>query len=1279
MRLQHLEIFGFKSFPERSELAFEHGVTAIVGPNGCGKSNVIDAITWVLGEQSAKSLRGDRMEDVIFSGSDARKPTAAAEVRLHLAQVTASVPGARDNGHGNGRGGQRSPHAAAAPEPGDLDLDPPPIITRDVEVGRRLYRSGESEYLIDGEVCRLRDVQDLMMDSGVGIKAYAIIEQGKIGQILSARPIDRRQLLEEAAGVTKYKARRRAAELKLEAARQNLTRIDDIVFEVEKQRHVLKRQAAKARRYRRLRGDLRDWEKVLFARRYRMLAQAIQVAEEQLAEAQTREQTAAAQVAEAESHHELVRIKLAEAESRAAATREAAHARELEVGRRQHQIEFDRQQVTALSTSCLDFEAELDRLRARRGPAHVELENQRTAARDCDRAREHATQALVDEEAAYSLAHRAINGLEGDVEAARSEEFAAINAATALRHAVESAAAGGNRLAAELAKLEIEASDLRIETENVASDRVAARDASRRAQKVLETTRVARAAREAELASARIERDWRSREVRAREHELAAMVARLTSLEELDATRAGYDDAARLVLAESSGLVQHLGSVADYLEVDHRVERAVEACLGDVLQHVLVKRYQQAAAGLRLVREHSAGRCGFLVIEGNGQARTDPAPGDAALVEGNGQARTDPVPGDTALVPVSAVVRISGPYASVIEQAIGPAWVAESFEHATAASRVMAGPVATLAGEVFRGPLLVQGGGKQQARGILATKREIKELKERIAVAQADVQRLGEEIGSLDATTVHAEAALAGLQTEQHEQEKAILGTELQLARAVEESQRIGRKQDLIETERRRASAEKEGLDCRQAEAHESIARLETEQRAADERFMLAQRQLLDARETIELQGRRTAEAKATLAGLAERSAALAADGRRLEEAACEFETRIAARTDEFDRTTRRRGALEAAIRESERLLDVDMRSFESLREDVRSSDRTLSDLRSSFEDQEGRARQARRTLDEQRVIVSRLDVARATSAADLLNLARSCVGAFEMSPDQVVAEAERLECEGAITQEAGVRGRGSEELEAEENVGDDPADLGEPEMAGPVSSASDHADPQQLGATVSAEDVIASLRAKIERLGPVNMMAIDQFDELEARYTFLTTQRTDLVESVLATGEAIKRIDQTTRERFLEAFTAVNEHFQDTFATLFGGGRAGLVLLDEADILESGIDIIAQPPGKRLQSVQLLSGGEKALSAMALMFAIFQYKPSPFCLLDEIDAPLDDANISRFLEMLRGMQTHTQFILVTHNRKTMEIADRLYGVTMEEPGVSKLISVKLN
>ena len=388
MRLERLEISGFKSFSDRSELAFDEGVTAIVGPNGCGKSNVADAITWVLGEQSAKSLRGEKMEDVIFSGSDARKPGATAEVRLRLSGLPAARPAGEEtvvetraseipaltefhandpagngNGHssGNGNGNGHAGHASF-----DEVVS---AFTRDVEVTRRLYRSGESEYLIDGEVCRLRDVHELMMDTGLGAKAYAIIEQGKIGMILSSRPADRRQLIEEAAGITKYKSRRRAAELKLEAAQQNLTRIDDIVFEVEKQRGALKRQAAKARRYKRLREELRRWEKVLFARRYRELAQTIETARARLAEARERESGAAARVSEVEADLARLRIEQAEADNRASRIREDAHARELEINRRQQQQEFDRHQAESLAVRATEISDELGELETRREPA----------------------------------------------------------------------------------------------------------------------------------------------------------------------------------------------------------------------------------------------------------------------------------------------------------------------------------------------------------------------------------------------------------------------------------------------------------------------------------------------------------------------------------------------------------------------------------------------------------------------------------------------------------------------------------------------------------------------------------------------------------------------------------------------------------------------------------------------------------------------------------------------------------------------------------------------
>src|SRR6186997_2496116 len=344
MRLNRLEIAGFKSFPDRAELGFDDGVTAIVGPNGCGKSNIVDAITWVLGEQSAKSLRGDRMEDVIFGGSDARKATAAAEVRLHLRGVVARPKQA-----------STLPGLDGEPVVGGVDgqvdgVEPPPI-ARAVEIGRRLYRSGESEYLIDGHAVRLRDVQDILMDVGVGVKGYAVIEQGKIGQILSSKPTDRRQLIEEAAGVTKYKSRRRQAELKLEAAQQNLTRVDDIVYEVEKQRGALKRQAAKARRYRRLRDELRRWEKVQFANRYRVLGEAIESARTRLSDARARETGAAAHLAEVEASLERLRLELMEADTRTTTAREAAHASELEIGRLQQQIAFDKQQVESLGAA----------------------------------------------------------------------------------------------------------------------------------------------------------------------------------------------------------------------------------------------------------------------------------------------------------------------------------------------------------------------------------------------------------------------------------------------------------------------------------------------------------------------------------------------------------------------------------------------------------------------------------------------------------------------------------------------------------------------------------------------------------------------------------------------------------------------------------------------------------------------------------------------------------------------------------------------------------------
>jgi chromosome segregation protein len=1248
MRLNRIEIAGFKSFPDRSELTFDAGVTAIVGPNGCGKSNVVDALTWVLGEQSAKSLRGDRMEDVIFGGSDARKPTAAAEVRLKLSGVAARVPSGHEGGSTRqamvGRAGDVLGVLVAVEEE-------PPLIVKDVELMRRLYRSGESEYLIDGANCRLRDVQDLLMDAGLGVKAYAVIEQGKIGQILSARPTDRRQLIEEAAGVTKYKSRRRQAELKLEAAQQNLTRVDDIVFEVEKQRGTLKRQAAKARRYRRLRDELRRWEKVQFANRFRALGHSIESARTRLAEARERETAAAAHLAGVEASLERLRLELTEADANTTSAREAAHARELEIGRLQQQMAFDKQQVESLTRTALEIEQEVQALDARREPARLELDARRDAQSRTAVERADAGDRMKGEEAAYADLQRDIEGLEGEVEAARSEVFAAVNAATALRHAMDHAAGARTRIREQLNKLHVESSDLRVEAERASQERTAAEASMVRARDAMDALRVERATRDSELAGARADRDGRTREYRTREHELAGLLGRLHSLEELAAARAEYGDAARLVLAESQTDVSQMGSVADFLEVEAGYERAVEACLGDLLQHVVVPTHAHAQAGLQFARTKEAGRVGFLVADEAAAAAIDSPVAD--------------------LTPVAQLARVSGPAADAIRSVIASRWVARTYQAGREGAASTSAPIATLEGDVFRGAQVVQGGARAEARGILTTKRDIKELRERGDAERAVVERLRGEITELDVIIAGAESAILSLQGELHRQEKANVGYELQMTTAHEAADRVARKQDQIANERRTSEEELRVQEARHDEARESAARIDGEQRAADELLNTAQRTLFQAREAIQAQAAVTAEAKAAHAALVERASGLAVDIQRLEEAAGELENRVARRRDDLARAETQRVELREAIVASERTLNADLRVFDELREQVRVADELSQTLRASFDEQEMRIKESRRTLEGIRSEVAHFDVARATAETDLTHLASSCVESVQATLDEVTAEVEQLERDGLLVGPKPVDDA-PEAAEVE--------DEGSAALANQAATESgDAAAATGNAGTMTPDEMVADLRAKIEKMGPVNMMAIDQFDDLESRHTFLTAQRKDLVDAIASTGEAIRKIDKTTRERFREAFAIINQNFEGTFTTLFGGGKAGLILLDENDQLESGIDIVAMPPGKRLQSVQLLSGGEKALTAMALMFAIFKYRPSPFCLLDEIDAPLDDANIGRFVEMLQGMQDHTQFILITHNRKTMEIANRLYGVTMEEPGVSKLISVQLN
>ena len=714
--------------------------------------------------------------------------------------------------------------------------------TREVEVTRRLFRSGESEYLIDGQTCRLKDIHELLMDTGLGAKAYAIIEQGKIGMILSSRPTDRRQLIEEAAGITKYKARRRAAELKLEAAQQNLTRLDDIIYEIDRQRGSMKRQAAKARRYTRLRDEMRRWEKVLFARRYRTLADAIESARARLNDARTNEAAASARLAEVENELGRIRIELAAADALATEARETVHAHELEINRRQQQIALDTQQAEMLLKRADELEIERQQLESRREPERVALEGRRQAAADAAAARDAAATLAAAAADDYARAQEAIDALEQDVEGARGDVYAVLNTITALNAAHENASAQRERAMATAARLELEARELGAEIESARSQRQVAAEALGRAQETLDAHRIERTAREFELSSARIEHEWRSRDVRTREHDLAAMNGRLKSLEEIDTHRSGFADAARMVLVSANGKVNQMGALADFIEVEPRYERAVEACLGDLLQHILVERLEHVSAGLQLIRQENAGRCGFIVGNPDGSATVHHDGSTTVHHAGS----TEVHHGGSTEVPagfmsLSSVVRVGGPFPAAIQAVMGGALIAESFDAAARIAPTVSFPIATIDGDVFRGRHVVTGGEKAESRGILATKREIKELREKIAESTAALDQLIADTAGFEQTIAHATAAIAGLSSEVHRQEKEIVGVEGQARRAADDEARVQQRSDLVATEISRVTEEIAALDARQAEARESIARLNEQKVTSEQRLNEAQ------------------------------------------------------------------------------------------------------------------------------------------------------------------------------------------------------------------------------------------------------------------------------------------------------------------------------------------------------------------------------------------------------------------------------------------------------
>ena len=1184
MHIKKLEIAGFKSFVDRTVIHFDHDVIGIVGPNGCGKSNIVDAIRWCLGEQSAKHLRGRAMEDVIFNGSESRSAAGLAEVTITF-----------DNTNPD--------YAASLP----LEYKDYP----EIAVTRRLFRDGTSEYLINKTQVRLRDITELFLGTGVGTKAYSIVEQGRIGQIVSARPEDRRLFLEEAAGITKYKQRKKQAERKMELTRQNLLRITDIVAEIDRNRASLKRQVAKADRFIEYRRELDDL--VLHDASHRLLELIVVDRVERSAY-----ETAASAGTElrerlrgAESVIDTARAEAGAIEAEAESAAQRAFEADNEVSTLLAEIERARDRLKHLNQRLEGGQTEVDELGARRVELDSELAllvsrvNELSAE---ERARE--SDALAETEALSALQGEETQANE-EVLSLRKQSGALSAQAAALEakvdgvmHRVADARARRDRLAQERETLEGELSAT-VARQSALEKSVAELAEGKR------LTQTEREALGAEIESLRSRQLEGERAVDAIKNEVGRRRNRLRALEDLHRRLEGVGAGARALLSKHDPRV--LGMLADRVEVPEDVTLAVAGLLGTKLQSVVVS---DAAAGLELLAE----------LARDGRGRADVIAAHPGYIAGGAHlAGADPL----VLGRLADQLRYADSDEPLVRALVGDALLVRTPEDAAELVRRHAGVTAVaLDGTVAQPNGLVSGGsGDDVASGMLEQKREMHQLASELSRLEADQARLISEHNAVRARLSEVSTALDRARQEAHQGELAHVTAEKDLSRCVADITRINARLAAINVDLEEIGRVLDAAHSTEEEARAQLDSVRAELEQLQHALGRAEENAAAWRERVAAQASLVTERRVRLAQVKEQLGGARSGRERVENTLNDLHTRVERLNSDL---------LEAAASYGETAAQIMMASEGriSAAANAESAHQALSAARERLEGVRG-------TLNNQEAELRR--------QRDELAAVDESARKHEMAVQRLELERDHL-----LT---GIRER-FRGLDLARVVGDY------------------HARPAPDSEHRRRIDELSQL---IERMGPVNLDAKAEHEDAERRFRELNDQKVDIEKALEELDQAIRHMNKESRRRFRETFELVNTLFKKTFSKLFRGGRAELQLTNPEDLLNSGVEIMAQPPGKKVGTIDLLSGGEKALTAVSLIFAIFQHRPSPFCVLDEVDAPLDEANVTRYNDIVRAMTSHSQFILITHIKKTMQSVDVLYGVTMGEPGVSRIVSVKVN
>jgi len=1184
MEIKKLSILGFKSFMDRLAIDFTPGIMGIVGPNGCGKSNIVDAIRWCLGEQSPKQLRGRQMEDVIFGGTGGFKPLGMAEVSMLF-----------ENGPGT--------------IPGPFSQSPEICVTR------RLYRSGESEYLMNNVPCRLKDIQELFMDTGLGNRSYSIIGQGRIGAILEQRPEETRIMLEEAAGITKYRKKVEISQRKMVQTETNLQRVEDILGEIQRQMRALKRQAAKTRRYKVITEEIRRLELTLNANTYVQLKETSGARDKSTEDLLRKEMAKTTELSNLQARLESIGLELDEKDENLGNLR-GIYDRLLErVHRKESKIEALTGEIRMQEDLGQHLVREKEEIGERLSHLGEESDSLETRIHDMGGTFEDLEAGIsINEERCISR-RNFLRQVREDYEKARSAVTKGISTETGLSHESEYLTRMLGEITDSRSRLDGERLEVaaKIEKTVKASERkLAVRDAAAHRLHDIDSHIEQKGLRHEKMLGTM---DHLQAELRSAETELSVCQSRLSSLETLTANFEGYQQGVRSIMKakdlEPKRQGRIVGLVADVLQVDTKYEQAVEAIMADQLQYVIVKTQDDGMQAVDYLKDSARGRSSFVPLKelnsnGNGH---------------NGHHGHHPLLRDLITVPQD--------YRHIADALLGDTMVVDNLEEALSAWRGNGRNqcLVTLEGDMVDQRGIISGGKLARgSRGLLARKREIGDLREKKGLCQSQVSQLQDKLGQVEKEIEKERRSLQDLKEEKWTCQEEINELDKMIFRLGQELDNLENLSKRINRELEAKDTEEERQKRRLSEIAETLKECVASREKGEGYLLEKEGELKECEEEYDGLKEELTRLKADYRILQEEQRGLLREKERLAEYMDESERRLVKVKEDINSGRERVEACEGKKEMLRQELTVLSERLEESQEELNGAERERQGLQTRIRELEGLARDLR----------------------DGIGTLKEDINHARMEASEI-----RFKMEGLV-------GRVRERFQI---------DLGE-------------VYDQFLEENFSAVDMERELdRQKGLRrdLGEVNLSAINEHEALKERHDFIQGQKEDLLTSIETLRKAIKKINQTSLEKFQATFEKVDRKLKEIFPILFNGGTASLKMMDEAHPLESGVLVEVRPPGKKLSHMGLLSGGEKALVAMALLFAIYMIKPSPFCLLDEVDAPLDEANLDRFNDLLKEIKRYSQIIMVTHNRRTMEIANRLYGVTMEKKGVSKIVSVDLN